>query len=155
MQITATEDVAAPVDHVFSELTSFEVLERYAMRRGIEVQRRFKGDLPTAGEGWMLRFAFRGKEREASIVLEEYRPFDGLRFGGRSGGLETDTLIELVPLSPSRTRVNLVFKMTPKTLSARLLVQSFKLARSSINRRVQKRMAQYRDEIEARLARSA
>jgi hypothetical protein len=61
----------------------------------------------------------------------------------------------LVPLSPNRTRVNLVLKMSPKTLSARLLVQSFKLARSSINKRFKARMAQYAREIENRVVKTA
>ncbi|OSQ48227.1 SRPBCC family protein [Marivita geojedonensis] len=155
MQVTATEDVEAPMEHVFAELTAFDVLERRAMRRGIDVRRSYRGAMPQPGEGWEAKFRFRGKERTANIALEELDAPQLLAFSGASGGLETNTRIELVPLSPNRTRVNLVFKMAPKTLSARLLVQSFKLARSGINKKVKKRMADYARDIESKVARSA
>jgi uncharacterized protein YndB with AHSA1/START domain len=155
MQVTATEDVAAPIDHVFAELTAFDALERQALRRGIDVRRNFRTAMPNIGEGWEAQFRFRGKERSAKIELEQYVAPQVLQFSGKSGGLKTNTHIELVPLSPNRTRVNLVFKMAPKTLSARLLVQSFKLARSSINKRFKKRMSQYARDIESKVAKIA
>ena len=155
MLVTATEDVAASIDHVFASLTSFDALERRALRRGIDVRRQFRGPAPEVGESWVARFRFRGKEREAVIRLDAIDPPQLLQFGGQSGGLETETRIELVPLSPHRTRVNVAFKMTPSTLSARLLVQSFKLARSTINRRFKARMAEYARDIEEKVAKSA
>lgn len=155
MQVTGTEDVEASMDHVFSELTAFDALERQAMRRGIEVRRRFSGAAPGIGEGWEAQFKFRGKMREARITLEACDAPNMVQFGGVSGGLETSTLVELVPLSPNRTRVSVVFKMMPKTLSARLLVQSFKLARSRINKRFKARMAQYGRDIENKVVKIA
>jgi uncharacterized protein YndB with AHSA1/START domain len=155
MQVTATEDIAAPIEHVFAELTDFTALERQALRRGIDVRRKFKGATPEIGEAWEARFRFRGKERDARIQLDTQDAPNALAFTGISGGLETRTTIELVPLSPNRTRVNVAFKMIPNTLSARLLVQSFKLARSNINKRLQKRMAGYARDIEGKVAKSA
>ena len=155
MQVTATEDIAAPMAHVYSELTNYAALERQALRRGIDVRRMFKTATPDIGDSWEVRFRFRGKAREAKIALEAQDPPNMLGFTGVSGGLDTRTLVELVPLSPKRTRVNVVFKMIPNTLSARLLVQSFKLARSKINKRFQKRMAGYARDIEGKLAKSA
>ena len=155
MQVTATEDIAAPIEHVFAELTNFTALERQALRRGIDVRRKFKGAMPDIGEGWDARFRFRGKEREAQVRLDVWDAPHGLGFKGGSGGLDTVTQIDLVPLSPTRTRVNVVFKMIPNTLSARLLVQSFKLARSNINRRFKKRMSGYARDIESKVAKSA
>lgn len=155
MQVTATEDIAAPIEHVFAELTDFAALERQALRRGIDVRRKFKGAMPKLGEGWEARFRFRGKEREARVQLDTWDAPHALGLKGGSGGLDTVTQIDLVPLSPNRTRVNVVFKMIPNTLSARLLVQSFKLARSNINRRFKKRMAGYARDIESKVAKSA
>jgi carbon monoxide dehydrogenase subunit G len=155
MQVTATEDVAAPVDHVFAQLTDFEMFERRALRRGIDVRRLFRGSIPEIGEGWEANFRFRGKERTAKISLAAYDAPRDLRFSGASGGLETLTQIELVPLAPRKTRVNLVFKMHPKTLSARLLVQSMKLARSNINKKLKSRMAEYARDIESKVPKTA
>lgn len=155
MQVTTTEDIAASIEHVFAELTDYTALERQALRRGIDVRRKFKGAAPSPGEGWKARFRFRGKERDATIQLDTVDAPNALGFTGTSGGLETRTMIELVPLSPNRTRVNVVIKMIPNTLSARLLVQSFKLARSNINKRLQKRMSGYARDIEGKVAKSA
>lgn len=155
MQVTAVEDVAAPIDHVFSELTNFTALERQALRRGMDVRRSYRSAMPEIGEGWTVKFRFRGKDREATILLQRFEDPQALEFGGVSGGLETQTQIDLVPLSPNRTRVNVVVKLTPKTLSARLLVQSFKLARSNINKRFKSRMASYARDIEDRLSKTA
>lgn len=155
MQVTAVEDVAAPIDHVFSELTNFTALERQALRRGMDVRRSYRSAMPEIGEGWTVKFRFRGKDREATILLQRFDDPQSLEFGGVSGGLETQTQIDLVPLSPNRTRVNVVVKLTPKTLSARLLVQSFKLARSNINKRFKSRMASYARDIEDRLSKTA
>ena len=155
MQVTATEDVAAPVDHVFAELTNFEAFERRALRRGIDVRRTFRTEMPQIGEGWDAKFTFRGKERTAKIKLELFEAPQDLHFTGASGGLETVTQIELVPLSPNRTRVNVVFKMQPTTLSARLLVQSFKLARSGINKKFKARVSEYARDIESKVPKSA
>lgn len=155
MQVTGSEDIAAPIEWVFAELTAFDALERQAMRRGIDVRRQFRGSAPSIGEGWDAKFKFRGKERTAKITLDAYDTPNMVQFGGASGGLETTTLIELVPLSPNRTRVSVIFKMIPRTLSARLLVQSFKLARSGINKRFKARMASYAREIENKAVKTA
>ncbi len=113
MQVTATEDVAAPIDHVFAELTAFDALERQALRRGIDVRRNFRTAMPNIGEGWEAQFRFRGKERSAKIELEQYCA-TSLAVSGKSGGLETNTHIELVPLSPN-ARGEPWFKMAPGT----------------------------------------
>lgn len=155
MQVTAVEDIAAPIDHVFAELTDFAALERQALRRGMEVRRTFRTPLPEKGDGWTVKFRFRGKDREATILLQALDDPQALEFSGVSGGLETVTQIDLVPLSPNRTRVNVVFKMAARTLSARLLIQSFKLARSNINKRFKARMAGYAREIEGKVAKTA
>ena len=155
MQVKATEDIAAPIEHVFAELTDFTALERRALRRGIDVRRKFKEAAPGIGEGWQARFRFRGKERDAKITLKGLDAPHALSFSGVSGGLDTVTQVELVPMSPNRTRVNVVFKMIPNTLSARLLVQSLKLARSTINKRFRKRMSEYARDIEDKVAKSA
>ena len=72
-------------------------------------------------------------------------------FEGRSGGLETRTIIECVALSRSRTRISFDAVLTPKTLSARLIVQSMKLAKGKIDRKFKLRLADAATEIERRL----
>jgi len=48
--------------------------------------------------------------------------------------------IEVIPLSRVQTRIQVVSVLEPKTLAARLLVQSMKLARSKFNQRFKSRV---------------
>ncbi len=151
MQLTAREDIEAPLDRVFAEITNFDSIERQALRRGVEVRRTDEVAGPAAGMSWRAGFGFRGKMREADITLREYTPPERLVFDSEVGGLEAKTVIELVPLSRGRTRINLVSQLVPKTLSARLLVQSLKLAKGGIDKRFRTRIARFARELEDRL----
>ena len=64
------------------------------------------------------------------------------------------TRIEFVALSRSRTRVAMDLELKPKTLSARLMVQSLKLARANLEKKFRVRMADYAQAIEDRLNRA-
>lgn len=153
MQLTAQEDIEAPLDQVFAELTDFETVERQALRRGIEVQRLDNVVGTGAGMAWKTGFRFRGKMRNADIKLVDYAPPERVQFHSVSGGLEVQMVMELVALSRARTRINLVTEFKPKTLSARLLVQSLKLAKGGVDKRFRNRMAGLAKDLEDRLKR--
>lgn len=63
-------------------------------------------------------------------------------------------LIELVALSPARTRLSVDVNLKPNSIPARLLVQSLKLARTNLNKKFHLRMADYARDIEERIRRS-
>jgi hypothetical protein len=102
---------------------------------------------------WAARFRFRGKMRDATITLTTYDPPNQLVFDTVSGGLETQFALDVVALSRNRTRINLNVRLKPSTLSARLLVQSLKIARGSLNKRFRVRVAEYAKDLEDRLRR--
>jgi hypothetical protein len=56
----------------------------------------------------------------------------------------------LVALSRQRTRLYAEFEIRPRSLGARLMVQSAKLGRASLNTRYSKRIAALARDIEAR-----
>ncbi|WP_146586925.1 SRPBCC family protein [Puniceibacterium confluentis] len=153
MEFAAKEDVEAPLDQVFAEMSDFDMIERSVMRHGVEVQRKDPGCAPKEGSAWTAQFRFRGKTRDAAVTLTRYEPPQAMAFQTVSGGLEAQTRIDLVALSRSRTRISLVVDLQPKTLSARLLVQSMKLARSNLSKKFQLRAADYAKELEDRLKR--
>lgn len=152
MEFTTKEDIAAPVEQVYAELTDYERLERQIMRRGVALRRVAEG--PGVGMSWQATFGFRGKEREARITLVEAQAPDLLVYDSLSGGLEMRTRLEFVALSRSRTRVTMTADLKPQTLSARLLVQSLKLARGNLEKRFRVRMAEYAKQLEDRLSRA-
>ena len=62
---------------------------------------------------------------------------------------------ELVALSKNRTRIMLSFDIKPLNLSARLLVQSLKLAKTSLTKKFKLRAAEYAKTLEERHQRGA
>ncbi|MBO9465424.1 hypothetical protein TRP8649_01473 [Pelagimonas phthalicica] len=151
MELTAREDIEAPLDRVFAEVTDFDGIERQVLRRGIDVRRTNDPGQVAAGMAWQAGFRFRGKTRTADIELAEYSAPEQLVFTSISGGLEARTTVDLVALSRSRTRIGVVTEFLPKTLSARLLVQSLKLAKGGIDKRFRNRMGLLAKDLENRL----
>ncbi|APX12718.1 SRPBCC family protein [Tateyamaria omphalii] len=155
MKFSGREDVAAPIDAVFEALNDFESFERQAMRRGAEVRRIDPLTQPGVGMQWDVSFKMRGRTREMSVKMARYDDPNEMIFDVKSAGVTGTFSIELMALSRSRTRMALALELTPLTLSARLFVQSLKLAKASLNKRFKLRLAEYAKGLEDRLQRSA
>ena len=155
MKFGTKHDIAAPIEFVFEQMTDFRAIERAAMRRGAEVQRIDQVQTKGPGMAWDASFVMRGKTRNIQIQLTEYDPPNGLIMSSRSPNMGGQLVVELVALSRGRTRVAMDVELRPKNLSAKLLVQSMKLARKSILKRIDSRLEGYAAEIEQRYLRSA
>jgi len=155
MQFSSKEDVEVPISDVFAMLSEFESYERSAIRRGIEVRRLDESAPKAVGLAWDARFVLRGKPRDIRLDLTGYEPPNFMKIEAESQGLDGRLTLELLALSPRRTRMSVVLKLTPKTLSARLLVQSLKLARSNLNKRYKLKVADYAKSVEDRHSRLA
>lgn len=155
MQFSSKEDIEAPIETVFEMLSEFETFERMAIRRGIEIQR--SGDLkpPKVGMAWDANFVARGKKRDVHIELVEFSPPNAMSFESTSQGLTGRANVELVALSPRRTRMAIKVELKPTTLSARLLVQSMRLAKKNLNKRFRLRVANFAKDLEERQTRRA
>jgi hypothetical protein len=140
---------------VFRHISDFEAFERYGLRQGADITRidALKG--PGAGMLWDARVPIRGKLRKIQCELTDYDPPTGLRFDATSDGFAGVFTIELVALSLKRTRIGTQLEVLPKTLSARLMLQSARLAKSSLTRRFRTRIRNFAIEIEDRFRRSA
>lgn len=155
MELSSKEDIDAPLAEVFEALSDFASFERSAIRRGIEVQRLNEDLSPQLGLAWDVRGEFRGKSREARLELAQYEPSTLIGINGESPSLKGTSRIELLALSPRRTRIAVTVDVQAKTLSGRLLLQSMKLAKSKINRRFKTRVADFASLTEDRLKRGA
>lgn len=155
MQFSSKEDIEAPIDDVFAALSEFESFERSALRRGIEVQRADAAAPVGPGLAWDAAFTMRGKPRKLHLVLADYDPPAAMRFDADSNGLDGVLSIDLVALSPRRTRMAITLNLSPKTLSARLFLQSLKLAKANLTKRFKVKVADYARQIEERGPRTA
>jgi len=155
MQFSSKEDIEAPINSVFTMLSEFEAYERSAIRRGIEVQRVDETAPIAVGLAWDAKFTLRGKPRDVRLKLTDFEPPNSMRIEAQSQGLDGTLTLDLLALSPSRTRMAVVLNLAPKTLSARLLVQSLKLAKSNLTKRFKVKVADHAKNLEDRNSRMA
>ncbi len=155
MKFSAREDIEAPIDFVFDQVTDFQAFERSALRRGAEVQRVDALPDPGIGMAWDVAFKLRGKMRELKMELTNLDAPNGLVLSSRSPAMGGDMVVDLVALSRARTRLSLDLELKPVNLSSRLLVQSLKLARSNLTSRYKLRVAGFARELEDRYDRTS
>jgi hypothetical protein len=155
MKFSSNEDIEAPIDQVFAMLSEFEAYERSAIRRGIEVNRLQESAVGKAGLAWDARFTLRGKPRDIRLNLAGYDMPNAMRIDADSQGLESILTLDLLALSPGRTRMSVALNLAPKTLPARLLVQSLKLAKGNLTKRFKGKVADFARQMEDRHKRTA
>lgn len=149
MKFSTREDIEAPVDYVFGQISDFGTFERQALRRGADVRRLDSGPF-VKGSAWDVAFTFRGKDRQSRGTLSIFDAPNMIQVDFVSSNIEGNSLIELVPLSPHRTRVIVTIDIGAKTLAARLMLQSLKLAKSNLTNRFKKRVGDFATDIEDR-----
>ncbi|MEN9410924.1 MAG: hypothetical protein RL216_2898 [Pseudomonadota bacterium] len=150
MKLSGRTDIGAPLAFVYAALSDFEGWERSAMRRGADVNRTDKLRVPGVGMTWQARFAWRGRERQLQVRLTKLEPQNGLTLDFDGPSVEGTLNIELVELAAKRTRMLMQVEAKPRTLAARLFVQSLRLAKGRVQRRYDARLTSIARDIEAR-----
>ena len=153
MKFSTKEDLEIPIETVFEMLSDFEGFERAAMRHGAEVVRA-PGQSPVGlGQVWHVKASFRGRRRVFDITLLGFESPDHLQYEAVSDAMKASFIMELVALSRKRTRMRVELDIRPKTMPARIMLQSAKLARNTLNRRYKTRIAHFAEELEDRFKR--
>ena len=143
MKFSAREDIEAPIDQVFARVTDFATFERQMLRHGAEVRRVDAGQPVTVGTAWDVAFTFRSRERRMRATVTRMDAPGDLVVAIAANGLDGVTTVELVALSPQRTRLAVTIDLSARSLSARLLLQSLKLAKSNLSNRFKKRVSEF------------
>jgi hypothetical protein len=153
MKFSTRQDIEAPIEYVFERAADFESHARQAMRRGVDVERTDEVAGVGIGMCWNVGFDFRGKPRRVLGELAEFDVPNSYLIQSVSGGILADFDVELLPLSRNRTRLKAGLQLSPKTLPARLLVRSLKLAKGNLDERFQRRILQFATDIQVGFAR--
>ncbi len=151
MKFSAQEDVSAPIDQVFEALCDFEMFERQTMRRGAELQRVDPSAQMGVGMRWKVKYTTRGRKRDFDLELTQFDPTNQMLFAAKSSGLDATFTVDLLALSRNKTRLAVALEMKPLNLSARLLIQSLKLAKSNLTKKFKDRVADYAKNLGERL----
>ncbi|MCR9124699.1 MAG: SRPBCC family protein [Rhodobacteraceae bacterium] len=149
MKFSTTEDVNVAKADLFARVADFDRFETLIRKRGAELARTDDLTGQQAGMTWQGGFSLRGKRRAMQAVLNRFAPPDGMVFDLTSPGLKGHFEVALSALSPRRTRLRVTVEMQPVSLPARLLIQSLKLARPSIDRRFKLAVANYARKVES------
>ncbi|HGG65932.1 MAG TPA: SRPBCC family protein [Rhodobacteraceae bacterium] len=150
MKFSTKEDIEAPIDVVFREVTDFAVFERAALRRGAQVQRIDEKTYPDTIITWDISFPFRGRQRNMRAELTECDPPNRVLVKSTSGGLGGEVVVDLVALSRGRTRIIVALDIKPKNLTTRIMVQSMRIAKNKLKARYRMRVARFASDIEDR-----
>lgn len=153
MKFSTREDIEVPIAYAFGQVSDFASFERRAMRQGADIVRWDTGPV-CAGTAWDIAFKFRGRSRRVVADLTRFTPPEGMLIESNSDGLLAVTTIDLVALSQTRTRILVSFDMRAKSLTARLLLQSLRLAKVRLTKRFNARVKDYAEEIEDRFRRN-
>ena len=152
MKFSTREDIEAPAEFVFDRVTDFDAYERRALRQGADVSRRTDGP-NGVGSIWDVVFTFRGRERRVAAEITTLDRPTAMVIHSASDGLDVQTEVDLIALSQTRTRVMVSIELKAKTLTARLLLQSMKLAKTKLTKRFKARVLDYAEDIEDRYRR--
>ncbi|WP_019956054.1 SRPBCC family protein [Yoonia vestfoldensis] len=142
MRISTHTDIDAPIDHVFAGVSDFATFERRALREGVSVLRQDAGQVQV-GSAWDITVAVRGRDRRFAAALTAMTAPDSYVVTTQSDGLIVITHVDLVALSRSHTRVTVAVDLVARTMTARLLVQSLKLAKARLTARISARVQDY------------
>ncbi|RID92832.1 SRPBCC family protein [Gemmobacter lutimaris] len=150
MKLTTREDIEAPLDFVYGAFADTGHWERSAMRRGADVVRsdRIQGFAP--GMVWNVSFVYRSRPRRAAVKLVSVDEPNNLGFQIIASSFDAHVTLDFVELSSRRTRVTITSEVKPRTLAARVFVQSMKLARNKVERKYEARIGLICNDIEER-----
>ncbi|PYE83959.1 SRPBCC family protein [Pseudoroseicyclus aestuarii] len=148
MKFAAKTEIAAPQQFAFDQLSDFARFEEAIRARGAQLQRQ-PAEQGLLGTRWDGEVAFRGRHREVGAELTQWDPPAGYGLSVDSGGFVGDFVLALRPLDAARCALSVELVLEPTSMSARLMLQSLKLARGNLERRFSDRVQAQGQEIAA------
>lgn len=121
--------------NAYTRFTDTENLEQKARATGADVVRT-SGEGVEAASSWDIRTKFRKKEREIKLTVLDSRRLEYVTTEFRSAMFEGQANLKFNPKSQELTQVRLDLRLSPKTLSARLVLQGLRLTRRREKRRL-------------------
>lgn len=149
MKFTTRIDTDMQASALFDAVASFDRIERLLMRRGVSVKRIDQASEPGCSMGWNLGFDWRGKARSLRLEVTRFDRPERMSMIGTSDAFDLRLDVSVVALS--RTTSRLVFEVDarPRTMRARLMVQTAKLARPQLDRKFEQRVRGFLDDMRA------
>ncbi len=143
MKLSAREDIEATMPTVYAAVTNFDGFERQLLRRGVDITRDETCPPDVPGAKWTAKFDWRGRQQNLAAELVSIEQDQGYAIESKSSGVICLSVVDLVALSKSRTRLFVSLDLRPTTLSSRLFIHSLKLAKGSLGRKFKAKVADF------------
>ena len=134
---------------VWARFTDFSGFEEDARGRGAILNRVGNWTQTVQGVEWRGEVTVRGKSRPITAKVTQLVPQELCIVDSRIGGMNCHQEIIFVPLSTTVTRVALMLDLSADTLTARLLLQTMKLARGRVLQKLQGVLARQGNAVKA------
>ena len=148
MKFVAVEDIAAPIDTVWARVSDIDRFESRLGGRVSDLSRSPEGPA-VPGTRWTGRAEVMGKSRKVEVTLAQMTVPTLLVATAGTEGMAVTLTAALEALGPSRTRLTVTTEAAARSLAARLMLQSVKLARQSLAKRYKSRVADFASMVEA------
>lgn len=143
MHFASTDIVEAPAVFAFRQMSDFAYFERLVASSGAGMTRIDTMTEVGIGVLWEVRFALRGRRRKIDLKLSDYIEPKLMQFTGMSDGLLFVFRSELEHVDAERCRLTTRLDVKPRTLAGRMMLQSARLTKPTLNRRYARRVRDY------------
>lgn len=143
MKLSTREDIDATLSTVFAAVTDFDGFERQLLRRGVDVTRDETLPVNVPGAQWQARFDWKGRAQSLNAELVSIEPDQGYAIESKASDVVCMSVVDLVALSKTRTRLFVSVDLRPTNLKSRLFIHSLKLGKTALTRRFKARVADF------------
>ncbi|MFD0981790.1 MULTISPECIES: SRPBCC family protein [Tropicimonas] len=148
MKLSTQEEIDAPIERIWAAVTNAGDYERQVRRKGVEVTRHSEGADLGVGTTWTAKFDFRGLQRELHTEISTFDAPNLLVLDSVVGGVDAVAQVELTELPGNRTRLAASVDMKPTSIPGRVLIQTLRLAKTTLTNRFQRRVRRFAREME-------
>ena len=149
MKFLTRIDTDLPAEQLFDTVGDFAALERLLIGRGAAVTRIAPSEEPGIGLGWNIGFDWRGRARSLRLAVTRFDRPEQVTMAGRSDALDLAISVTVVALSRSRSRLICETELRPRNMKARLMLQTAKLGKAQLDRRYQRRIEEFVEQMRA------
>lgn len=133
MKLSGQEDIGLGIEEAFRCATDLDFLERQVLRRGIDIVRTDRLEMPGVGATWTAKPDWNGRTYPMILEISDWQSPERAGLVANAKGLEGDLTAEFLALSPQVTRLRLVLTIRAKTFRDRMLLKSVELAKSRLS----------------------
>lgn len=144
MKFSTRIDKAVAAERMFDAMADFDRIERILMRRGVSVN--CVDNISAGARAWDLAFDWRGQRRELRMALIQFDRPERLALTGQSTPFDLRIDLSVVALALERSRLIFEIEVKPRNMRARLALQTAKLGKTQLDRKVAKKIGEFVDD---------